>query len=108
MVVVCQLQDRLLGTPIHVFVPNTDQRGFDYNEMSVAYRPSHADATYDMKYGVRSVQREKQLAELPLELLQRKFLSYMQELRFLLMSLKSTRLYFLKEWLIMTLFHLIR
>jgi len=24
--------------------------------MSVAYRPSHADATYDMKYGVRSVQ----------------------------------------------------
>uniref|UniRef100_A0A6N2M0B3 Chorismate synthase n=1 Tax=Salix viminalis TaxID=40686 RepID=A0A6N2M0B3_SALVM len=44
------------GTPIHVFVPNTDQRGLDYSEMSVAYRPSHADATYDMKYGVRSVQ----------------------------------------------------
>ncbi|KAK1553179.1 hypothetical protein Q3G72_030188 [Acer saccharum] len=44
------------GTPIHVFVPNTDQRGHDYSEMSAAYRPSHADATYDMKYGVRSVQ----------------------------------------------------
>ncbi|KAK4279686.1 hypothetical protein QN277_011425 [Acacia crassicarpa] len=44
------------GTPIHVFVPNTDQRGHDYSEMSLAYRPSHADATYDMKYGVRSVQ----------------------------------------------------
>ncbi|AES62175.2 putative chorismate synthase [Medicago truncatula] len=44
------------GTPIHVFVPNTDQRGNDYSEMSLAYRPSHADATYDMKYGVRSVQ----------------------------------------------------
>ncbi|KAJ4720807.1 Chorismate synthase [Melia azedarach] len=43
------------GTPIHVFVPNTDQRGHDYIEMSDAYRPSHADATYDMKYGVRSV-----------------------------------------------------
>ncbi|EOY18630.1 Chorismate synthase / 5-enolpyruvylshikimate-3-phosphate phospholyas, putative isoform 3, partial [Theobroma cacao] len=43
------------GTPIHVFVPNTDQRGHDYNEMSIAYRPSHADATYDMKYGVRAV-----------------------------------------------------
>lgn len=28
----------------------------DYSEMSLAYRPSHADATYDMKYGVRSVQ----------------------------------------------------
>ncbi|WVY91717.1 hypothetical protein V8G54_037231 [Vigna mungo] len=39
------------GTPIHVFVPNTDQRVNDYNEMSLAYRPFHADATYDMKYG---------------------------------------------------------
>ncbi|KAJ8564921.1 hypothetical protein K7X08_001381 [Anisodus acutangulus] len=28
----------------------------DYSEMSLAYRPSHADATYDFKYGVRSVQ----------------------------------------------------
>ncbi|KAI4351394.1 hypothetical protein L6164_005763 [Bauhinia variegata] len=44
------------GTPIHVFVPNTDQRGHDYKEMSLAYRPSHADATYDMKYGVRAIQ----------------------------------------------------
>ncbi|KAI9124485.1 hypothetical protein K1719_004407 [Acacia pycnantha] len=44
------------GTPILVVVPNTDQRGHDYSEMSLAYRPSHADATYDMKYGVRSVQ----------------------------------------------------
>ncbi|KAL2636257.1 hypothetical protein R1flu_007736 [Riccia fluitans] len=45
-----------LGTPIAVAVPNTDQRGGDYSEMSVAYRPSHADATYDFKYGVRAVQ----------------------------------------------------
>ncbi|ERN15965.1 chorismate synthase 2, chloroplastic [Amborella trichopoda] len=44
------------GTPIAVVVPNTDQRGHDYTEMSMAYRPSHADATYDFKYGVRSVQ----------------------------------------------------
>ncbi|PON33870.1 Chorismate synthase [Parasponia andersonii] len=44
------------GTPIHVFVPNIDPRGHDYSEMLVAYRPSHADATYDMKYGIRSVQ----------------------------------------------------
>lgn len=28
----------------------------DYSEMSKAYRPSHADATYDFKYGLRSVQ----------------------------------------------------
>eukprot|EP00249_Psilotum_nudum_P022494 c28538_g1_i2 orf=593-1933(-) len=45
-----------LGTPIAVLVPNTDQRGGDYREMAVAYRPSHADATYDFKYGVRAVQ----------------------------------------------------
>ncbi|XP_031483266.1 chorismate synthase 2, chloroplastic [Nymphaea colorata] len=44
------------GTSIAVLVPNTDQRGHDYREMSLAYRPSHADATYDFKYGVRSVQ----------------------------------------------------
>lgn len=45
-----------LGTPIAVTVPNTDQRGKDYTEISVAYRPSHADATYDFKYGVRAIQ----------------------------------------------------
>ncbi|CAM6094985.1 unnamed protein product [Calypogeia fissa] len=45
-----------LGTPIAVAVPNTNQRGGDYAEMSLAYRPSHADATYDFKYGVRAVQ----------------------------------------------------
>ncbi|KAB1219085.1 Chorismate synthase, chloroplastic [Morella rubra] len=44
------------GTPITVLVPNTDQRLHHYGEMSIAYRPSHADATYDMKYGVRSIQ----------------------------------------------------
>ncbi|KAG7532631.1 Chorismate synthase [Arabidopsis thaliana x Arabidopsis arenosa] len=33
-----------------------DQRGLDYGEISVAYRPSHTDAIYDMKYGVRLVQ----------------------------------------------------
>jgi chorismate synthase len=36
-------------------VPNTDQKSQDYSEMAVAYRPSHADATYDMKYGIRAV-----------------------------------------------------
>ncbi|KAL5569306.1 hypothetical protein UlMin_025881 [Ulmus minor] len=49
-------EGKTTGTPIHVFVPNTDQRGHDYTEMSLAYRPSHADATYDMKYGIRAVQ----------------------------------------------------
>merc|ERR1712194_250960 len=46
-----------LGTPIAMLVRNKDQRSKDYleNDMSVAYRPSHADATYDSKYGVRAI-----------------------------------------------------
>ena len=44
-----------IGSPICIMVPNKDQKSKDYTEMSVAYRPSHADATYDMKYGIRAV-----------------------------------------------------
>lgn len=46
-----------IGTPIAMLVRNKDQRSGDYleNDMSVAYRPSHADATYDAKYGVRAI-----------------------------------------------------
>ena len=43
-----------LGTPIGLFVPNKDQRPGDYGEMSHIPRPSHADFTYQMKYGVRA------------------------------------------------------
>lgn len=43
-----------LGTPIGLFVPNQDQRPGDYKEMSNIPRPSHADYTYQMKYGVRA------------------------------------------------------
>lgn len=45
-----------LGTPIAILVRNKDQRPRDYSDMEVKYRPSHADATYDFKYGVRAVQ----------------------------------------------------
>jgi len=44
-----------LGSPIAILVRNKDQRSQDYSEMSVAYRPSHADATYDFKYGIRAI-----------------------------------------------------
>lgn len=44
-----------LGTPIAIVVRNKDQKSQDYSEMAVAYRPSHADATYDFKYGIRAV-----------------------------------------------------
>jgi chorismate synthase len=43
-----------LGTPIGLFVPNKDQRPGDYAEMAKIPRPSHADFTYQVKYGVRA------------------------------------------------------
>ncbi|MDA3873648.1 MAG: chorismate synthase [Kiritimatiellae bacterium] len=45
---------RTLGTPIGLFVANEDQRPKDYGEMSQVPRPSHADFTYQQKYGVRA------------------------------------------------------
>jgi chorismate synthase len=44
-----------LGTPIAIVVKNKDQRSGDYSEVEAAYRPSHADATYDFKYGIRAI-----------------------------------------------------
>ncbi|MCX5963306.1 MAG: chorismate synthase [Cyanobacteria bacterium] len=44
-----------LGTPIAIMVRNKDQRSQDYGDMEQKYRPSHADATYDAKYGIRAV-----------------------------------------------------
>lgn len=49
-------QGKTLGTPITILVRNEDQRSQDYDEMAVKYRPSHADATYDAKYGIRNFQ----------------------------------------------------
>lgn len=43
------------GSPISMLVRNKDQRSKDYDDMVAKYRPSHADATYDAKYGVRAV-----------------------------------------------------
>jgi chorismate synthase len=45
-----------LGTPIAVLVRNKDARSSAYEEMAVKYRPSHADYTYDAKYGLRAWQ----------------------------------------------------
>jgi len=45
---------RTLGTPIMLLVNNKDQRPQDYGEMSRIPRPSHADFTYQMKYGIRA------------------------------------------------------
>ena len=43
-----------LGTPILIGVWNSDARGKDYEHMRRVYRPSHADYTYDAKFGIRN------------------------------------------------------
>ena len=49
-------EGQTLGTPIGLLVRNTDAKGGDYDEVRTKYRPSHADFTYDAKYGVRAWQ----------------------------------------------------
>jgi chorismate synthase len=49
-------EGKTLGTPIAILVRNKDTRSQDYDEMALKYRPSHADATYDAKYGIRNWQ----------------------------------------------------
>ena len=41
------------GTPLSIVIRNTDQRSRDYSHIATKYRPSHADFTYDKKYGLR-------------------------------------------------------
>ena len=45
---------KTLGTPIAILVDNEDQRSEAYSEMETKYRPSHADYTYECKYGIRA------------------------------------------------------
>jgi len=46
-------EGRTTGTPIAMIIRNSDQRSKDYEHLLQAYRPSHADLTYDLKYGFR-------------------------------------------------------
>ncbi|HET7178864.1 MAG TPA: chorismate synthase, partial [Chryseosolibacter sp.] len=41
------------GMPIAITIPNQDQRSKDYSHIANTFRPSHADFTYESKYGVR-------------------------------------------------------
>lgn len=41
------------GTPIAISIENQDQRSKDYSHIAERFRPSHADYTYEVKYGVR-------------------------------------------------------
>lgn len=47
---------RTLGSPIALVVRNADQRSRSYEDWHHIYRPSHADYTYDAKYGIRAWQ----------------------------------------------------
>lgn len=49
-------EGKTLGSPIAILVRNKDARPSSYNEMQYNYRPSHADYTYDAKYGIRNWQ----------------------------------------------------
>jgi len=47
---------KTLGTPIAILVRNKDARPEDYSEIAQKFRPSHADFTYEAKYGIRNWQ----------------------------------------------------
>jgi chorismate synthase len=49
-------EGQTLGTPISIMVRNQDARPEAYREMETAYRPSHADYTYQAKFGIRNWQ----------------------------------------------------
>lgn len=46
-------EGRATGTPLMILIPNEDQRSRDYSHIADRYRPSHADYTYQAKYGLR-------------------------------------------------------
>lgn len=49
-------EGKTLGTPISMWVRNEDARPEAYSEMATKFRPSHADYTYQAKFGIRSWQ----------------------------------------------------
>jgi len=49
-------EGRTLGTPISMWVRNEDARPEAYSEMATKFRPSHADYTYQAKFGIRNWQ----------------------------------------------------
>ena len=49
-------EGKTLGTPLTVMVRNKDARPEDYSEIAGKFRPSHADYTYEAKYGIRNWQ----------------------------------------------------
>jgi chorismate synthase len=57
---VCELlsgivDGRTTGAPLTLWIPSKDARSGDYSHLEKSYRPSHADYTYEAKYGIRDV-----------------------------------------------------
>jgi len=46
-------EGKTTGTPIAIVIENEDQRSKDYSHIAESFRPSHADFTYEQKYGTR-------------------------------------------------------
>ena len=46
-------EGKTTGTPIGFLVRNTSQQSADYDNLRCIFRPSHADYTYQAKYGIR-------------------------------------------------------
>ncbi|MDQ3395069.1 MAG: chorismate synthase, partial [Bacteroidota bacterium] len=46
-------EEKATGTPICMMIWNEDQKSHDYSHIAEKFRPSHADYTYQVKYGIR-------------------------------------------------------
>ena len=46
-------EQKSTGAPIAILIPNEDAKSSDYEQIKEIYRPSHADYTFDAKYGIR-------------------------------------------------------
>jgi len=46
-------ESKTTGTPIGFYIENENQKSQDYDHLKDAFRPSHADFTYEKKYGIR-------------------------------------------------------
>ena len=54
-------EGKTTGTSIGFIIRNTNQKSKDYNHNTNVYRPSHADFTYDQKYGLEIIEVEEDL-----------------------------------------------
>jgi chorismate synthase len=46
-------ENKTLGSPVCIWIPNEDSNPAEYDLLKDVYRPGHADYTYDVKYGLR-------------------------------------------------------